>query len=220
MPWYKESCDFSLLEVNRYWSELYNKSLICNSNLLFLLHRSQKDVLGFSRETLIAVITNIEGREFHRRERTNNKQTLEHPRASSTDDVECFFSMMRDVIGQNFTTKEVKFGMRKIISQFVKRVDPDLPFYYHSSSHTRFYEGSHPEFDKKPDKQQKEKRLPRREQPAAFVTRRATMPVRGSIAVRPKFHNLPLELPPPPNGPVFFHEHSYARSSVSNAMNK
>ena len=57
--------------------------------------------------------------------------------------------MMRDVIDQNFTTKEVKFGMRKIISQFVKRVDPDLPFYYHSSFHTRFYEGSHPEFDKK-----------------------------------------------------------------------
>lgn len=187
MPWYKESYDFSLLEVNR----------------------SQKDVLGFSRETLIAVITNIEGRE-----RTNNKQTLEHPRASSTDDVECFFSMMHDVIGQNFTTKEVKFGMRKIISQFVKRVDPDLPFYYHSSSHTRFYEGSHPEFDKKPDKQQKEKRLPRREQPAAFVTRRATMPVRGSIAVRPKFHNLALELPPPPNGPVFctnIHMHDHLK---------
>lgn len=157
MPWYKESYDFSLLEVNRYWSELYNKSLICNSNLLFLLHRSQKDVLGFSRETLIAVITNIEGCEFHRRQRTNNKQTLEHPRASSTDSIECFFSMMRDVIDQNFTTKEVKFGMRKIISQFVKRVDPDLPFYYHSSFHTRFYEGSHPEFDKKSDKQQKEK---------------------------------------------------------------
>ena len=66
MPWYKESYDFRLLEVNRYWSELYNKSLICNSNLLFLLHRSQKDVLGFSREILIAVITNIEGCEFHR----------------------------------------------------------------------------------------------------------------------------------------------------------
>ena len=114
-------------------------------------------MLGFSRETLIAVITNIEGCEFHRRQRTNNKQTLEHPRASSTDGIECFFSMMRDVIDQNFTTKEVKFGMRKIISQFVKRVDPDLPFYYHSSFHTRFYEGSHPEFDKKSDKQQKEK---------------------------------------------------------------
>ena len=126
-----------------------------------------------------------------------------------------FFSLMRDVIGQNFTTKEVKLGMRKIISQFVKRVDPDLPFYYHSSTHTHFY----PEFDKNPDKEPKEKRLPRREQPAAFVPRRATMSVRGSLAVRPKFHNLPLELPPPPNEPVFLHEHSYARSSTINATN-
>ena len=104
----------------------------------------------------------MEGREFHRQEQINNKQPLEHPRACSTDDVECFFSLMRDVIGRNFTTKEVKFGMRKIISQFVKRVDPDLPFYYHSSSHTRFYEECHTEFDKKPDKEPKEKRLPRK----------------------------------------------------------
>lgn len=168
-------------------------------------------MLGFSRETLAAVITNIEGRECHRRQRSCNHQLMEHPRASSTDDVECFFSMMRDIIGQNFTTKEVKFGMRKIVLEFAKRVDQDLPFYYYTSAHSRYYEGPHPDFDKAPDKQPQEKRIPRREQPAAFVPRRATMPVRGSLAVRPKFHNLPLELPPPPSGPMFLHEHSYAR---------
>jgi len=161
-------------------------------------------VLGFSRETLIGVITNIEGREFHRRKQFTTNQPLEHPRASSTDNVECFFSMMRDIIGQNFSTKEVKFGIRKIISQFVKRVDPDLPFYYHTSTHARLYEGCHPEFDKELDKPRKDKKVPRREQPTAFVPRRATMPVRGSLAVRPKFHNIPLELPPPPNKPIFF----------------
>ena len=68
------------------------------------------NILGFSRETLIAVITNIEGREHLRRQRINSRSPLENPRASSTDDVECFFSMMsffsmmRDTIGQNFTT--------------------------------------------------------------------------------------------------------------------
>ena len=76
------------------------------------------DVLGFSREKLIGVITNIEG----------------HPGSCSTDNVECFFSMVCDVIGQNFSTKEVKFGMRKIISQLVRRVDPDLPFYLYPCS--------------------------------------------------------------------------------------
>ena len=156
------------------------------------------DVLGFSRETLIAVTTNIEGREHLRRQRVNSSSPLENPRASSTDDVECFFSMMRDTIGQNFTTKEVKFGMRKILSQFSKRIDPDLPFYYYTSAHSRYHEGPHPDFDQPPVKPPKEKRIPRREQPAVFGPRRATMPVHGSLAVRPKFHNVPLELPPTP----------------------
>ena len=86
------------------------------------------NVLGFSKETLIAVTTNIEGRERLKRQQINSESLLEKPRASSTDDVECFFSMMRDTIGQNFTTKEVKFGMRKILSQFSKCIDPGLPF--------------------------------------------------------------------------------------------
>ena len=98
--------------------------------------------------------------------------------------------------------------MRMITSQFSKRIDPDLPFYYYTSAHSHYYEGPHPDFDKP----HKEKRLPRREQPAAFGTRRATMPIRGTLAVRPKFHNVPLELPPPSNGPIVLHEHSYIKS--------
>ena len=161
---------------------------------------------------MIAITTNIEGCEHLRREQINGSYPLEHPRSSSTDDVECFFSMMRDTIGQNFTTKEVKFGMHKIISQFSEHIDPDLPFYYYTSAHSRYYEGSHPDFDKPPVKQPKEKRIPRREQPAAFGPRRATMPVRGTLAVRPKFHNVPLELPIPPNGPIVLHKHCYVQS--------
>ena len=121
-----------------------------------LSNRSLSDVLGFSRETVIGVITNIEGREWHRRECANTGRPLEHPRASSTDDVECFFSMMRDSIGQNFSTKEVKFGMRKIVTEFPKRVDPQLPFYYHTSTHAQYYEGPHPDFDKEPRKKPRE----------------------------------------------------------------
>ena len=94
--------------------------------------------MGFSRETLVALNTNIEGREWHRRMCMNDNYSLEHPMASGTDDVECFFSMMRDIIGQNFTTKEVKYGIRKIYGEFIKRADPDLPFYYlsHLLPHT------------------------------------------------------------------------------------
>ena len=52
---------------------------------------------------------------------------------------------MRDAVGRNFTTKEVKFGFRKVCAEFTKRLDPDLPFYYHTSSHTRYYEGPLPD---------------------------------------------------------------------------
>jgi len=63
----------------------------------------------------------------------------EHPRASATDDIECFFSMMRDNIGLNFTTKQVKFNVKKVYGEFTKCLDPDLPLYYYTSVHLRFY---------------------------------------------------------------------------------
>ena len=174
----------------------------CAKVIFTVLHRSISSILGFSRESLVAVIANIESREWRRIENIRDKRKPEHPRASSTD-VECFFSIMRDSIGKNFTTKQVKVGFRKACSEFTKRMDPDLPFFYHTSSHTRFYEGPLPDFSEAP-KQQKKKRVPRREQPTAFAPRCATMPVRGSLAVRAKFHNVPIELPPPPTptGPV------------------
>ena len=170
------------------------------------------NVCGFSRETLVAVITNIEGHEWRRRETLNRGGKAEHPRASSTDDVECFFSMMRDTLGQNFSTKEVGFGFRKVCFEFSKRLNPDLPFYYHTSSHTRYYEGPLPEFNVPARKPRKTSRAPRREQPSVFAPRRATMPVRGSLSVRPKFHNVPLDLPPLPTGPTHVYEHSYSKN--------
>ena len=174
--------------------------------------RELSNILGFSKETLVAVVTNIEGREWRRRECVNSDRQPEHPRASSTDDVECFFSILRDTIGRNFTTKEVKFGFRKACVEFMKRLDPELPFHYHTSSHTRFYEGPLPEFSEpKPGKKRKFVRPPRREQPAAFAPRRATMPVRGSLSVRPQFHNRPLELPPISTSQIHVVEHSYTQ---------
>ena len=65
------------------------------------------NVLGFSKETLVALITTMEWCR-----RLNYLGKPEHPRASTSDDVECFFSMMRDALGQNFTTKEVKSCLR------------------------------------------------------------------------------------------------------------
>jgi len=95
------------------------------------------------------------------------------------------------------------------MGEFLKQLDPDLPFYYHTSPHTRYHEGPLPQFDLLSLKPPAKKKAPRREQPFAFVPRHVTMPVRGSLSVRPKFHNLPLDLPPPPGGPIHLVDHLY-----------
>ena len=104
MPWHREVYDISLLQVNRKYILL----AICLCSLMLPI----KNVLGFSKETLAAVITNVEGREWCRRMRCTGSP--EHPRASTSDDVECFFSMLCDTIGPSFTTKQVLFNFRKV----------------------------------------------------------------------------------------------------------
>ena len=55
----------------------------------------------------MALVANIETREWRHRYNIDNGIPLEHPRASTTDDVECFFSVLRDTIGKDFTLQEV-----------------------------------------------------------------------------------------------------------------
>lgn len=148
---------------------------------------------GFTRETLIALTTNIEGREF---QRCVNATTgyVEHPRASTTDDVECFFSLLRDYLGKDFTLKRVQFEWRKCCLEFIKRMDPSLPFYYFTSSHDRFYEGPRPDFSE--HSTTKSKHNPRHQSPRRFemagslVKGRATLPVLGGTSIRMNFHNV------------------------------
>ena len=51
-----------------------------------------------------------------------------------------FFSILRDLVGNNFTLKNVQHTWRKACLEMTKRQDPDLPFYYYTSVHDRFYE--------------------------------------------------------------------------------
>ena len=50
-------------------------------------HRDVTSICGFTREVLTAVIADIETAEWRR----CNRVVPENPRASTTDDVECFF---------------------------------------------------------------------------------------------------------------------------------
>ena len=72
-------------------------------------NRSVRRVRGFTRESLIAMTTNIESREHRRRDIATSHGLPENPRASSTDDVECFFSVLRDSTHteKDFTLKRV-----------------------------------------------------------------------------------------------------------------
>ena len=74
-----------------------------------ITNRNVSNIKGFSRETLVALIANIESREWRRQFCLSNGLPGEHPRASTTDDVECFFSVLRDSVGKDFTLKEVCF---------------------------------------------------------------------------------------------------------------
>ena len=148
---------------------------------------------GFTREVLTAPRADIETREWRRQLDT---QHPEHPRASTTDDVECFFSVMRDLVGTNFTLKQAQFAWRKTCLEFRKRISVDLPFYYFTAAHDRFYEGPRYPFNE-PPKNTCTKRILRGEQSVSLCSGRATLPVRGTLTVRPKFHKHPVSVPPP-----------------------
>ena len=73
------------------------------------IRRDISGVRGFSRETLVALIADIESREWRRGFLVREGLPEEHPRASTTDDVECFFSFLRDSVGKDFSLKEVYY---------------------------------------------------------------------------------------------------------------
>lgn len=159
---------------------------------------------------LVAVVADIETQEWRRIELSKQSLPPEHPRASTTVDVECFFSMIRDMLGKNFTLKQVKFAWRKICSEYQKRIVPEIPYYYFTSVHDRFHEGPRSSFNEPPTKTPKQQRIPRRERASVFMSGRATMPVRGTQTVRARFHNVPVDVPPPPSILTHIAEHSYS----------
>ena len=70
-------------------------------------YRDISGIKGFTREVLIALCADIESREW--RYKVNSAQGIPppHARSCTTDDVECFFSVLRDSVGKDFTLKQV-----------------------------------------------------------------------------------------------------------------
>ena len=75
--------------------------MLASTYILYtIFNRPVSKVCGFSRETLIAVTTDIESKELKRI--TNMEEGLppEHPRASTTDDA-CFVTLWASILLPN-----------------------------------------------------------------------------------------------------------------------
>ena len=87
-------------------------------------------------------------------------------------------------------------------------------FFYHTSHHQRFYEGEMLDFSYPAKNAAKKKRVARRELVKDGIGGRLSMVQRGAGSIRTKYHNVPVELPPPPsdssNHNNIINEHSYA----------
>jgi len=79
---------------------------------------------------LIGLIANLVTRELRRSKNRDKRLPTEHPRASSTDDVEGIISLFNEVMGNTLDLKEFFDKFAKVMSEFEKRIDPDLPFFY------------------------------------------------------------------------------------------
>ena len=142
------------------------------------------------------MIANIEGREFPKRFLVARDLPPEHPRSRSTDDVECFFSVLRDSVGADLTVKQVQYSWRCSCIEFSKRNDKNLPFYYYTTAHGRFYEGPWPSFSIPSSKKHHTKRVRQIEMLTGQALGRTTLPTAGSRSVRFTYHNVAVSMPP------------------------
>ena len=70
-------------------------------------YRPLSNVRGLTRERLIALAADIETRQARRKFLLSHSLKPENPRSSTTDDVECFFSVLHDTVGKDLTLKQV-----------------------------------------------------------------------------------------------------------------
>jgi len=76
-------------------------------------------IRGFTREVVIEITANIESQEL-RRCQNSEIGYPEHPRAGSTEDLECFFGVAHSRLGNIFTLKEFKDGWPKLVRYSIK----------------------------------------------------------------------------------------------------
>ena len=164
------------------------------------ISRPISGICGLTRELVIGLTANLESREIRREEYVKRGLHPEHPRASSTDDVEGFVALLHEVLGPPFDTKQFYSESPKILNEFKKRIDPSSAFYYWTGMKERYRDFELPSFNEPSGEGVVERvgkvKISRRGDPEIFLANQAYMPQRGQLTVRAKFHKAPIELPP------------------------
>ena len=104
------------------------------------------------------------------------------------------------MFGLVFDLKQFYEESTKILNEFTKRIDPNLAFYYWTGVKERYRDFELPSFDNPTGPEIVERldkiKLSRRGDPGVFVANRASLPQRGQLTARAKFHKAPIALPP------------------------
>ena len=107
---------------------------------------------------------------------------------------------MHDMPGDIFDLKQFGDAQPKILNEFSKRIDPDLKFYYWTGAKERYRDFELPSFNEPTGNGHQERldkvTLSRRGDPGVFVANRASIPQKGQLTARAKFHREPISLPP------------------------
>ena len=87
-------------------------------------------VNGLTRETVVGFIANLTSLELYREEYILRGLPPEHPRSGTSDDVECFISVLHEMLRDIFDLKDFYASFPKIMNEFYKRISRDTRFYY------------------------------------------------------------------------------------------
>ena len=89
--------------------------------------RPMENIRGFARETFIEITTNIERQEIRRIRNTD----IGYAGLVQLMMWNVFFSLSsRQQLGDTFTVHELKNRWPKIVREYCKRMNPELPFHY------------------------------------------------------------------------------------------
>ena len=84
----------------------------------------------------------------------------------------------------------------KIATEFNKRIDKDLQFFYWTGAKTRYTDFELPSLGPGIVERLDKVHLSRRGDPGVFMANRASLPRRGQLTARAKFHRTPVALSP------------------------